>query len=177
MAFMSLLREKPLVGLLHISREDTKNQEDVTRKWYAEAPLSPLNFFLAAGSASLLRRCYFGSTGLRTRSDWRSSCTESLGNAKPCVSAPRLSEIIFWSCPSSPGHLCLWLCCSRQSCPVGSCRPTFEGCTTSGPTAHTTSASTSPEMELKCHFQASPRWARTLRSDHTGTGTRSYPCR
>lgn len=42
-----------------------------------------------------------------------------------------------------------WRCCCRPSCRAGSCRPTCGGCTTSAPTAPTSSASTSPGMGVR----------------------------
>lgn len=51
--------------------------------------------------------------------------------------------------PSTPLSSATWHCCSRRNCPVGSCRPTCGGCPTSVPTAPTSSASTSPGMEVR----------------------------
>lgn len=69
---------------------------------------------------------------------WRPRATPS----RPSLSAAALP-------PWMPLSSATWHCCSRRSCPVGRCRPTCGGCPTSVPTAPTSSASTSPGMEVR----------------------------
>lgn len=51
-----------------------------------------------------------------------------------------------------------WRRCCRPGCPAGGCRPTCGGCTTSAPTARTSSASTSPGMEVSGGRLRAGRW-------------------
>lgn len=114
------------------------------------------------------------------------NCVSSPPPVAPCCPEPtsqsrlflRLHLSRFSSAPPpwTPLSSATWPCCSRRSCPVGSCRPTSGGCTTSVPTAPISSASTSPGRELRCHVHARHQRAQRLRRSHTGAGTRSYPC-
>lgn len=87
------------------------------------------------------------------------NCVSSPPPVAPCCPEPtsqsrlflRLHLSRFSSAPPpwTPLSSATWPCCSRRSCPVGSCRPTSGGCTTSVPTAPISSASTSPGREVR----------------------------
>ena len=68
-----------------------------------------------------------------------------------------------------------WRRCCRPGCPAGGCRPTCGGCTTSAPTARTSSASTSPGMEVSGGRLRAGRWRGRGGGGNTGTNPPPLP--
>ncbi|XP_038167017.1 metaxin-1 isoform X2 [Arvicola amphibius] len=161
LAFMSLLEEKLLPVLIHTFWVDAKNYVEVTRKWYAEAMPFPLNFFLPGR----MQRKYMERLQLLC-GEHRPETEEELEKelyqeARECLTllSQRLgSQKFFFG--------------DAQNCPVGSCRPTFVGCTISVSTVPTSLASTFPGMELRYHLHARHQQALRPRRSHTDAGTR-----
>lgn len=80
-----------------------------------------------------------------TKADFPSCSTLSPAQLSTCIPPCPVSAALP---PWMPLSSAIWPCCCRRSCPVGSCRPTFTGCTTSASTAPTSLTSTSPATEV-----------------------------